>query len=103
MHPNGIARRTIRKQNPRTSINMKHTQQRQRRLFCITKSQMRGLLSIDGSTPLSETTFRRWSQKWQLYEVIGISEAEYRKRKIFFLYEYEKIKAFMQFNDEDFA
>ena len=65
----------------------------------LSKSRMRQLLSVDNKG-VSETTFRRLCVEWKLAEVVGLQEEAFKKKKVFWGAEAEKLIKHLGFDEE---
>ena len=83
--------------NPVT-LNVK---QNQRKLFAVTKAQLRVLLCPTEGGQISNTTFWRLCKKWALAEKLGMTPDEFRRTRVFYFDYYEKLKTVIGFTDND--
>ena len=72
----------------------------QRRLFHVSKFQLRQLLWRDGLA-MPETTWQRFWKKNNLPSKLGMSEETFAKKQIFYLDDFTKLKAIIGFDDVD--
>lgn len=75
---------------------------KQIKIFAITKSQLREMLSIDGVNPLPTSSFNSMCIKYKLHEVVDLDRSEFANRKTFWFDEVEKIRVFLQLEAEEF-
>lgn len=76
-------------------------QQKQRRLFAISKQQIRLLVGRSEGQEMPTTTFSRWWRRHRLNEVVNMTETEFRKAHWFDLDQFDKLKIHIGFTDED--
>ena len=67
----------------------------------LSKYKLRQLLSVDDKS-ISETTFRRLCSQWQLADVAGLEEREFKRRKVFWGQEAERIIKHLGIEADDF-
>lgn len=73
----------------------------QRKLFQVSKAELRQLLCSKEGTAVSETTFWRLCNRMDLAQKIGMSREEFRKTKNFYCEHYERLKEVLGFTDSD--
>ena len=76
-------------------------QQRQRRLFCINKYQLRLLVGRAEGQPMPTSTFSRWWREQKLNEVLNMTELEFCRAHWFYCERYQLLKEKVGFEDED--
>ena len=67
----------------------------------LSKNTLRRILSVDDKS-MSETAFRRICVDWKLAEVAGLEEAEFKRRKVFWYSEAERLIKHLGIEADDF-
>jgi homospermidine synthase len=62
---------------------------------CLSKAQMREHIRINNHE-VSETTFRKLTRLWKLWSIAGISQEEFKKRKLFWGEEAERLSKHLE-------
>lgn len=73
----------------------------QRKLFQVSKADLRQLLCSKEGVAVSETTFWRLCNRMDLAQKIGMTADEFRRTKIFYCDHYESLKQVLGFTDAD--
>lgn len=73
----------------------------QRKLFQVSKADLRQLLCTKEGVPVSQATFWRLCYRINLAEKIGMSSEEFRVTKVFYCEHYERLKTVIGFTDAD--
>lgn len=73
----------------------------QRKLFCISKYQIRLLLGRGEGIAMAETSWQRFWRLHNLPEQLGMSDDEFSRRQHFYLEDFRKLKTIIGFDDVD--
>ncbi len=73
----------------------------QRKLFCVSKYQLRQLLGRGEGVPMAETSWQRFWRKYKLHEQLGMTDVQFARCQVFYLEDFQKLKSIIGFDDAD--